>query len=70
MEITFTKDELYTFIDNMADWYNQMTMYVVTEGFKRIDHMTGHLHNPQETFHRLAKEFQTENPKPNWRNLL
>lgn len=71
MNITFTSEELATYADRLDNWYNERTIWVVTKFMDQFNHATfSRSSNPQETYHKLCKNFQEENPKPDWRNLL
>jgi hypothetical protein len=71
MIITFTPEELSKFASDIANWYNEMTMFVLTNMASSQDLMdfrTGR--GGGEVFHKWCKRYQAEHPKPSWKDLL
>jgi hypothetical protein len=72
MEITFTREELSKMMTDLDNWYNLRSMYVMERIVKLpVNHNDPYGHKgTAEHFHKFAKAFQEENPKPDWRSML
>lgn len=72
MNITFTKDELRDLMGKLGQWFSERDKYV-------LDHLTAHITlNPwahdqrwfADAIIKTRQQYEKENPRPDWRQLL
>lgn len=65
MNLTFTSNEFSELMNQLEDWYNRRSIFVLEN--MQHDLLMG---NPKEVVHRLLQRFEIEHPKPDWKSLL
>jgi len=71
MTVTFEVGELSKVLSELTDWYNGMTIYVITNMMNDPHPMAfGSGRIPTNEFHRWCKKYQEDHPKPSWKDLL
>lgn len=78
MTVTLTKEELEAFQKVLAEWYNKRLQFII-EGLVRqgtrlsvrdAGSFSGAAAAMKQQLMQLTTQFETENPKPDWRSLL
>jgi hypothetical protein len=75
MTATLTTQELAVFQEKLSAWYDDRSMFILNDFLHRqnYEYSLGLRREEDEVIsrmHRLAAQFQKQNPKPDWRTLF
>lgn len=71
MKLILETGELSEYLSKVSDWYNEMSIYVLTNVIENPEIGMGFRDRDlRERFHKLCKKFQENHPKPSWKDLL
>jgi hypothetical protein len=70
MEITFSSEELRSFVQRLSSWYRDRLLYLADQLGKESWISSSGASLTTEAMMKHFDEFERKNPKPEWRTLL
>lgn len=65
MTITLTTEEINAYTNKVSQWYHDCLTYIL----ERFDPMLAR-ESPRDILRKLRSEFESKNPRPDWKTLL